>query len=195
MTTHKNSWEKKMQARKRRAAELRAAEIAHKKAKRKDLVIKETPAFLVRFRTELRNHPDLLAAAHAGKDFSEAIGNVAAKLSIALDGEYLPESLLDMLTEAMQKRNRDQPWIPPAGVSGLELVEMVETEDAIHLLPTDDGTRLAESSVKVSGDEKLPPYTICRECTTSFECCSERSCGLGTPARQRAVGEAPGLVV
>lgn len=94
------------------------------------LVIKEGPPSLVELRRllALPQNSDLAEEGMKAATFEEAIGSIAAKLNILLDGDYEPEPLFAMLCEAI--RNRDKPGMqmrPHLLAKGLVNAEVAET--------------------------------------------------------------------
>lgn len=146
------------------------------------MVIKHDPEEAIAFRLEL-NKPenrDLYEAGIVGKTFSECIGNIAAKLSIHLSGEYDGLALLKMLTTAMQNRGNiglATPYLLAAGLKPMTK-DMME-QDVLALF--DFGETYGTISPAQSGNG---PYTICDSCVHSFDCITARACEKGTPAIQ-----------
>lgn len=146
------------------------------------LQIKDLPEELIELRKELLNHPDILAASQAAKTFEDALGIVAMKLNIALDGLYDVQDLCSMLLGALRNRNVDRALVP--NIPGLQTVELVETDTEISMLPVKDVDWQKEFAHKKDGAGSLPPYTVCGSCKTEFDCCSERVCGQGIEVQQ-----------
>lgn len=111
------------------------------------LLLKELPPSLLVLRAELYLpcNIDIFQAAAKQPNFEACIGEIALKLDIALDGEYEPDALFTMLTEAMRNRFKHsaQPWKRAEGLIPAEMeeregeVEIVERkeEDATTLVP------------------------------------------------------------
>lgn len=142
----------------------------------------EVPRELKEFRAELLNHTDLYMIGMRQSTFEDVLAAVASKLNIALDGEYEPAKLLNMLTRAMKNRS-DNPVEAPA-LSDLQQVQLVETETEISLLPEKDVDWQKEFAHKRDNAGALPPYTVCNRCKTEFDCCEGRQCARGKPAQQ-----------
>lgn len=149
---------------------------------------KVTPLVFDAFVKELNSgrHQDIVTEAQKAATFEDSIGTIAACLSIVLDGKYLPEELFDVLLKALQRR-------VPGPVQShhldtrLQPTEFMEMDDSQVLHDTHTLEERADmlgvlGTRKVTNDEG--PYTICRGCITSFDCISNRTCGLGTPATQ-----------
>lgn len=110
------------------------------------LLIKEPPASLLALRTELAlpANIDIYQASFKGASFEDCIGIIAAKLDIALDGDYEPDKLCEVLVEAMRARGRfaSQPHLRAAGLVAVELEEK-EGEVEIKEIKESDGTIIA----------------------------------------------------
>jgi hypothetical protein len=147
--------------------------------------IKRTPDCLVQLQRMLQQPEYKYYAdrAQKGTDFGDCIGIIAADLGIACDGLYDYHAVLrlvELIIEALPKAEKLGAGFNPATLGGgLTAVELVETKEDIQLLEV--GQALGE---KVTKDEGRAPYTICRGCITSYDCCSERTCKLGKPADQ-----------
>ena len=135
-------------------------------------------------------HLDIKAEAAKAASFEEAIGTIAAKLNVVLDGDYDPDDLFTMLVRAMRNRNSDR-TAPPSNVDGLMHVTLTETSGSIHMLPLQDEDIIAESARhnkqrynRETGTNELPPYTVCNVCENWGECCEHRTCEKGAPALQ-----------
>lgn len=91
------------------------------------LLIKETPASLQELRRllSLPEYADIFQAASKAPTFEESIGEIAAQLSIALDGDYEPGPLFEMLCEALRNRGKfnTQPHLRASGLVNAELIE------------------------------------------------------------------------
>lgn len=134
------------------------------------------------FRQELLKHVDLYIAAFNQNSFADCLGAVAAKLNIALDGDYDPVDLMDMLVRAMKARPENRVEAPQ--LAELQQVQLVETEGEISLLPEKDVDWQKEFAHKKDNAGELPPYTVCMKCKTEFDCCVERSCQQGCEVEQ-----------
>lgn len=100
------------------------------------LDIREPGETLVALRTELLNHPEISAYAQEGKSFSECIARIATQLDIALDGEYDPNDLMEMLTLALKAHGRGEKT-PHNLARGLLNVELEEKENTVELVQRD----------------------------------------------------------
>lgn len=89
------------------------------------------PDSLVALRTELDHmaHFHIALRAKKEKDFEGAIGQIAACLSIALDGSYEPDNLFSMLVDALRAKRNGSPYIPPEGI----MTDLEERENSIEL--------------------------------------------------------------
>jgi len=148
------------------------------------------PESLIKLREELAHHKDIVFEAAKAVSFEEAIGTIAAKLNIVLDGDYDPDDLFSMLARALRNRNADRALTPNA-MPELQAVQLIETEDGIHLLPEKDDDIRKEAMRhnnprynKQTEKNDLPPYTVCDKCVNWGECCEHRTCELGSPAMQ-----------
>lgn len=146
------------------------------------MVIKNDPDEVIAFRLVLNKpeNKDLYDAGITGKDFSDCLGIIAAKLNIRLNGEYDGLALLKMLTNAIQNRGQiglTTPYLLAAGLKPMTK-DMME-QDVLALF--DFGETYGSISPSQTG---RGPYTICDSCVHSFECITARSCELGTPAVQ-----------
>lgn len=166
--------------RQQRIAAARKALAASNQAHIKEDVPKELE--LLRHELTQPQHRNIFVAAQMETTFEAALGTVAAKLNIALDGLYDVPDLCGMLYRALQARPVDHVQAPP--LPELQTVELVETDQEIHLLPVYDNEWQKEFAHKKDDTGALPPYTVCDSCKTEFDCCLGRDCSLGTPAQQ-----------
>jgi hypothetical protein len=156
------------------------------------LTIITPPEGVILLRQELIHHPDILEKANKANIFEEALGTIAAELSIALDGVYDPNDLCTMLYNALCNRKSNN-LFPEKRARGLVAAEIVETKGEIKLESENMLDRILSTQMKLNrendrrktvlddltGEEKLPPYIICNECSSWFECCENRICKLG----------------
>lgn len=128
----------------------------------------------------LPHHKKLSDEVKLGSNFEECIGTLAARLDIALDGDYEASALFDVLLQAMRRR-------VPGAIQNHHLhdprlvnAKLTEKKETLTLeeLGAKEGINLKEAA---NGEG---PYTICRACVTSFDCCANRTCELSSPAQQ-----------
>lgn len=144
---------------------------------------KVIPASLVALRLELNEprHAALCAEAMKGKSFEECLGILAARLDIAVDGAYEVSDLAEVLYLALINRKPGAVQNHHLRDSRLVNAELKETATRLSLEEVAEQHEIKGVREATSGEG---PYTICRGCTTSFECCQARSCKLGRPAQQ-----------
>lgn len=151
------------------------------------LQIKDPPDIWIAFRQELNSgrHQDIVDACSDLKTFEESMGEIAARLDIALDGAYDPVELASVLYAAMKRRNSGAIQNHKID-SRLVPVELVERENTMTLESLADLDHAADDlQLKLKeapADEGR--YTICNSCDSSFDCISNRTCRLGRPAVQ-----------
>lgn len=155
---------------------------------------KVVPTVFTEFQQELNSgrHNDIVEDAKKGATFEECIGTIAARLDIILDGDYTPEELFSVLLAALRRRvpGSVQPHQQDGRLVAASLTEMNEFDEALGIHSQASLEERADAigvlgtaqERKVAGEQG--PYTICRGCDSSFECCTNRSCKLGTPATQ-----------
>lgn len=149
---------------------------------------KKIPEELEALRTELQHHPDIMIKAAAYETFEQCIGQIAADLNILLEGDYEPLALFNMLRERLEMRR---------GRRTLSEAELLELPGSVGLKQLSNGEidvvsvdrntlyDFGKSFGTIGPDQEgSGPYTICDSCNTSFDCCTARSCILGTPAVQ-----------
>ena len=147
------------------------------------LSIKIIPDSLIALRQELLHHPDIVQECSKSEwnTFELAIARIAQMLNIVMDGEYEPNGLFIMLTEALKSRAKTgelHPHLAAPG-HGLKEVEIQETSGEITLVEVGEDLGLSTGENVGTG-----PYTICDGCVTSFDCITVRGCKLGKPAVQ-----------
>lgn len=159
---------------------------------------KITPDVFDQLRAELLQpeHYDIFKEAASAGTFEEAIGIIAAKLDIALDGEYEPVDLFHLLFNALRRRasfGNDPSGMHP----NLVAAEIVERDNDVSL-------QFAGARVDTVGVEALPTFdgfsrfmrehgcTICE----SREACRQAEKCLGddafTVAQQKQLGSFEG---
>lgn len=110
------------------------------------LLIKEPPASLLALRAELAlpANIDIYQAGIKGTSFEDCIGIIAAQLDIALDGDYEPDKLCEVLVEAMRARGKfaSQPHLRAQGLVAVELEER-DGEVEIKEVKDEDGIIIA----------------------------------------------------
>lgn len=142
------------------------------------------PEEIVNFREELAQpyNADLYQLGIKGRNFKECIAEIAAGLKIKVVGDYHPLILLNMLTEAMKARGRSGGVLSPL-MQHAELKEYKKEDLEQDLFTLFD---FGESYGTINNPRQTGkgPYTICDDCTTSFDCISVRACHRGNPAIQ-----------
>lgn len=149
------------------------------------LVIKRTPEALVQLRSRLcqPQHEDIYNEAVKAATFEEVLGTVAAMLDIAVDGYVDVDNFCTTLCTALDNRgDRRFTGQPHLTAPGLVNAEMVERSGTITLEKVEELE--LEDRIKRESTVDEGRYTICRGCTTSFDCIANRTCGLGKPAAQ-----------
>jgi hypothetical protein len=110
---------------------------------------------------------------------------LASDLGIAVDGFYDYHGVLklvEIIIEGLPKAEKLGASFDPSTLSStLMKAELVETKDEISLVEVGQALGATSNSANDSGDG---PYTICRNCITSYDCCLNRTCALGKPADQ-----------
>lgn len=105
------------------------------------LEIREPPPSIVELRNLLQEpqHADILADAQKATSFSEAIGTIAARLDIALDGSYDVDGLCRVLCTCLRGRftNNSTPHLRSPELVN---VELHETEDEVKLVEAFENT-------------------------------------------------------
>lgn len=148
------------------------------------LEIKRTPPAIQQLARMLQQPEYAYYAKRAekGKDFGEVVGSLAADLGIAVDGFYDYHSVLrlvEIIIEALPKAEKLGSTFDPSTLSSsLVKAEMLETANEITLVEVGQALK---NYGPVGGQS---PYTVCRDCITSYDCCSNRTCELGKPADQ-----------
>lgn len=117
------------------------------------LILKETPPSLAELRRllQLPEHADITSEASGAATFEEAIGTIAARLDIALDGDYEPEPLFAMLCEALRNRGQFKSQ-PHLRAQGLVNAEIIERDGTMTLERKEDDGAYIEHAESVSGD-------------------------------------------
>lgn len=105
------------------------------------LEIREPPPSIVELRNLLQEpqHADILADASKGRDFNESIGIIAARLDVALDGDYDADGLCRMLCTCLRGRFTNVST-PHLRAEGLVNAKLEETEDELRLVEAIENT-------------------------------------------------------
>lgn len=145
------------------------------------LSIKRLPESLIALQRELAlpEHRDIYEAASQEATFELAIGQIAAKLSILLDGDYDHDKLFTLLTRALRARssNREIHTLDPSLVP----VEINETKDGS--LSIDPAFMQTPEPGQVTGKEReVAEHAIfmkqygCLMCNDRAACIREDTC-------------------
>lgn len=125
--------------------------------------IREPPPSIVELRNLLQEaqHADLFEASKAGKDFGESLGILAARLDIALDGDYDVDNLCRMLVTCLKARfvNVSTPHLRSPGLVNARLEE---AENEIRLVEA------VENTVDPAAGEAWTLYMQRVECATCY---------------------------
>lgn len=125
--------------------------------------IREPPPSIVELRNLLQEaqHADLLTEMQKGKDFPESLGILAARLDIALDGQYDADSLCRMLVTCLRARfvHGSSPHLRSPDLVNARLEE---AEDEIRLVEA------IENTVDPAAGEAWTLYMQRVECATCY---------------------------
>lgn len=125
------------------------------------------PQGILDLQNELKHWPLISAEAQQAQDLPTALGTIAARINILLDGDYEVEDLCSMLCKKLYEMRTTQVFVPD---SRMKEVTVSENGNTVRLdeVPT-PRLLLPSSKQEDSNNQEAVPHPLSSSCSDSEE--------------------------